>query len=381
MLKQKIIIISVGRSDYDRYYPLLNELNRSKAIELFIFATKSHHDLLFGKTINFIDKKFKILKQKYKSMRNNDLPVSFSQDLIFLNKKIKNIKPHKIIVLGDRYEMLLGPVIAIPNNIPIIHLYGGAVTEGATDELVRHAITKMSHFHLVLLQDYKKRLLQMGEESWRIKVIGLHELNYKKKMLCLSKKNLSKKFRFDLSKPYCLLTFHPVTLELNKLEFQLNNLFKALKKTKINIVITYPNADPEHEKIIKLYNKFFLKKKNYLIVKNLGMKNYVSILKHCEFVIGNSSSGIVEAGSFKKPAINIGSRQEGKIKPLNVIDSKYTEFSIVKSIKRASTFKFKKKIKKMKNPYESSMSIQKVANEIIRLKVNDKLLRKKFLNL
>jgi len=381
MKKQKIIIISVGRSDYDRYYPILDELNKSKKVELFIFATKAHQDLLFGKTINFIDKKFKILKKKYKGIRNDDLLVSLSEDLIFLNNQIKKIQPNKIIVLGDRYEMLLGPIIAIPKNIPIIHIFGGAVTEGAIDELVRHAITKMSHYHLVLLEDYKKRLLQMGEESWRIKIIGLHELNYKKKILPLSRKYLSKKFRFDFSKPYCLLTFHPVTLELDRLEFQLNNLFRALKKIKSNIVVTYPNADPQHGKIINLYNKFFSNKKNYLIVKNLGMKNYVSILKNCEFVIGNSSSGIVEAGSFKKPAINIGSRQEGKFKPINVIDSKYTELSIINSIKKANTYQFKNKIKNMNNPYESKVSIKKVVNYITKLKVNDKLLRKKFINL
>jgi UDP-hydrolysing UDP-N-acetyl-D-glucosamine 2-epimerase len=239
----------------------------------------------------------------------------------------------------------------------------------------------MSHFHLVVLDDYKRRLLQMGEEKWRIKTIGLHELNFKKRIKPFSKKFLTNKFKFDFSKPYCLLTFHPVTLELDKLKFQLINLVKALKKININIVITYPNADPQHEKIIYLFKKYCSSKKNYLIVKNLGTKNFVSVIRNCQFMIGNSSSGIVEAGTFKKPAINIGSRQKGKFKPVNVIDTNYSTSSILKSIKKANTLKFKNKIKNMKNPYESRVSVKKVSDLIIKLKANDKLLRKKFVDL
>ncbi len=381
-MNKKILALSVGRSDYDRYFPILDSLNNSKKVKLHLYLTKAHQELKFGKTENFVSKKFSIIKKRFKNKDfkdNNSL--NFFQDLNFLTRKIKIIKPNLIIVLGDRYEMLLGPLVAIPKNIPIIHIFGGAVTEGAIDELVRHAITKMSHFHLVVLDDYKRRLLQMGEEKWRIKTIGLHELNFKKRIKPFSKKFLTNKFKFDFSKPYCLLTFHPVTLELDKLKFQFINLVKALKKININIVITYPNADPQHEKIIYLFKKYCSSKKNYLIVKNLGTKNFVSVIRNCQFMIGNSSSGIVEAGTFKKPAINIGSRQKGKFKPVNVIDTNYSTSSILKSIKKANTLKFKNKIKNMKNPYESRVSVKKVSDLIIKLKANDKLLRKKFVDL
>ena len=179
---RKILALSVGRSDYDRYYPILKGLNNSKEVNLYLYLTISHQDFKFGKTENFIDKNFKIIKKKcLKKDFNKNISFNFINDLAFFIKKIDTIKPDLIIVLGDRYEMLIGPIAAIPKNIPVLHLYGGAVTEGATDDLVRHAITKMSHYHLAVLKDYKKRILQLGEEEWRTKVIGLHELNNKKK--------------------------------------------------------------------------------------------------------------------------------------------------------------------------------------------------------
>ena len=381
-MNKKILALSVGRSDYDRYYPILKGLNDSKKVKLYLYLTISHQDTKFGKTENFIDKKFLVLKKKFfRKNFNEDISLNFCEDLTFFIKKINEIKPDLIIVLGDRYEMLIGPIAAITKNIPVLHLFGGAVTEGATDELVRHAITKMSHFHLVVLKDYRKRIIQLGEENWRIKTIGLHELNYKKNIKSFSKKYLSKKYRFDFLKPYCLLTFHPVTIELKKLKYQLKNLIRALKNQNLNLIITYPNADPLHQQIIKEFNKSFMNKKKYLLVKNFGSQNYKSVLKYCDFVIGNSSSGIVESGSFKKPAINIGTRQDGKLKPLNVITSGYATSDIIKSIKKAKSKQFKNKIKNMRNPYESKTNLQSVLNYIINLKTNDKLLRKKFINL
>ena len=260
MKLQKILVISVGRSDYDRYYPIVNELNKSKKIKVFIFATKAHQDPIFGNTINFIDKRFNILKNKYKNKSSKDLILSVAQDLIFLNEKIKKIRPDKIIVLGDRYEMLIGPIVAIPNNIPVIHFYGGAITEGATDELVRHAITKMSHFHFVLLPAYKKRVIQLGEEKWRVKSIGMHELNLMKNSVIISKERLKKRLSFNFETPFILITFHPVTIELKHLMTQLKSLFQAIDKSKLNVVITYPNADPKFLNIIKFINSKFNKK-------------------------------------------------------------------------------------------------------------------------
>lgn len=380
-MKKKVLAISVGRSDYDRYQPFLEKLNKSNKIKLYLYLSKTHHDPKFGNTLNFISKNLKKIKSKFdKKDFKKDILDNFTEDLIYLIKKIKTLKPNIIFVLGDRYEMLLGPIVSIPKNIPIIHFYGGAITEGATDELVRHAITKMSHFHFVALEEYRKRILQMGEEKWRVKCIGVHELNNLKKMNFLSKKILQKKFNFNFFVPFCLMTFHPVTLELKSLNLQISNLIRAIKQIGINAVITYPNADPSHQKIIETIKKKFKNKKKYLLIKNCGEIIYASILKHAEFIIGNSSSGLVEAATLKKPAVNIGTRQNGKFKPKNVIDADYSTNNIIKSIRIAMKTDFKKKMKKINNPYESKIKIDNIINFIVNLKINDKLLRKKFVN-
>ena len=384
---KKIFVLSVGRSDYDRYYPIINELNNNKKINLFLFLSKAHQDNTFGKTINFIDKKFKVLKKKYnrriikEAGIKNKITYNFSEDLLFLSNEIKKKKPDLLIVLGDRYEMLIGPIAAAPYNLPVLHFFGGAITEGAIDELVRHAITKMSHYHFVAIKNYKKRLIQMGEEKWRIKTIGMHELKFFKNLRVYSKEKLCNLLKFNFFKPYLLVTFHPVTLEVDKLKYQLNSLLKALKKSKLNLIITYPNADPGYQKVINFMNLNFKNKKKYIIIKNAGANLYANLIRNSSCLVGNSSSGIVEAASFKKPVVNIGTRQKGKFIPKNVINTGYNEKDIFDGIQIARSQKFIKKVKNLVNPYESKIDVKKIAKLILSLKKNDKLLRKKFISI
>ena len=383
---KKIFVLSVGRSDYDRYYPIINELNNNRKIDVLLYLSKVHQEKVFGRSIDYVDKKFKVIKKNYKknnrrhSGTKSEITNNFSEDLIFLSKEIKKRKPNLLIVLGDRYEMLIGPVAAAPYNIPVIHLFGGAVTEGATDELVRHAITKMSHFHFVAIDKYRKRLIQMGEENWRIKKIGIHELKFLKNLKIIKKKYLSQKYKFNFFDPYLLVTYHPVTLELNKLDSQLKSLAAAIKKLNINVIFTYPNADPGYNKIIRFINKNFKDTKKYKIIKNAGSALYANLIRNSLAIVGNSSSGIVEAASFKKPTVNIGTRQNGKFMPRNVINTGYSSKNILNGIKLALSKKFNKRIKNLSNPYESNTSIKKIVNIILNLKINDKLLRKKFID-
>lgn len=379
-MKKKILVISVGRSDYDRYLPIIDGLQKSKKINLSLFLTTAHYNKKLGYTANFFSKKFKIIKNNNRTNFKDEMNIDFSEDLKFLSSKIKKNKPDIMIVLGDRYEMLVGPIAAAPYNIPVIHFYGGAVTEGAIDELVRHAITKMSHLHFVILEDYRKRLIQMGEEAWRVKNIGMHQLQFIKSQKKKKISELSKKFKFNFSKPYVLMTFHPVTIELSKLNSQLSALAKAIKLSGYNCIVTYPNADPQYKKIINFLQKIFDNKEKYKVIKNLGIDYYSSVLENSKFIIGNSSSGIVEAATFKKPAINVGSRQKGKFMTPNVINAKNDKNEILKKIRVASSDKFRKKIKNIKNPYESKINISTLIKIILNIKINDKLIRKKFVD-
>ncbi len=382
-MKKKIVIISAGRSDYSRFYPILENLLNAQNSKLFLYLTLAN----FNKTFDYIKKfpkKLHILKNKYAQKKFKDDPNQIIKNQILdqeaLASHTKKIKPDLMIVIGDRYEMLIGPMVAIPHNIPTVHFFGGAITEGAIDELVRHGLTKMSHFHFVLLDLYKKRLIQLGEEQWRIKKIGIPNLTNLKTFKFKSLESLSREYKFDFNKPFVIATFHPVTLELKKIKMQLNALIKTILSNKINAIITYPNSDASYNKIIKELIKKFKDKKKYLIVKNLGEVNYFSLMKHAKLILGNSSSGIVEAASFKLPAINIGSRQDGKLKPANVIDTGYSVQEIKNGIKKANTKKFLDKVKKLKNPYASNNNNKKIAKMILSIRPDQKFLRKKFIN-
>jgi len=385
MSKRKIIIISAGRSDIYRFLPIINELNNSKKAKIFIYLSQTYNNKDFGNFKNVL-KNFCILnnysKKKYFNDNAHNMINNLNIDIKNLSKNVLKIKPDLILIMGDRYEMILGPIISIPNNIPLIHFFGGAVTEGAAiDELTRHALTKMSHFHFVLLKKYKERLLQLGEESWRIKSVGLPSLSKKFNFKNNKINDLSKKFNFDLLKPFMLVTFHPVTAELGFINTQINSLIKAIKVSKMNAIVTYPNSDPKYNSILNKLKKNLKNKKKYLLINNLGEKSLFSLMKKAKLILGNSSSGIVEAATFKTPVINVGTRQNGKVKPNNVIDVDYDYKSILKAIKKSQSREFLRRIKNIQNPYKSNITTKKIANLIINLKINDNLIRKKFIDL
>ena len=382
--KKNIIAFSVGRSDFDRYYPILKELNKIKKIDLKIALSKIHQSNLFGYTINEIKKKkFKIIKHK-KIEKNVYFSEFFLPDeIVFLINIIKKYKPDLILALGDRYEMLAAPCAAITFNIPVIHIYGGSVTEGAIDDLVRHSITKLSSFHLVATEKYKKRLIQLGEESWRVKNIGVPELQYLKKIKKMSKKEIQYKIGLNLNIKTFLVNFHSITTEINQTKKYVKGLLSILRSTKSQVIFTYPNADKGNKVIIKEINKFIKnsKEKKYIFIKNAGAELYANLLRNCYAMVGNSSSGIVEAASFKMPVVNIGNRQKGKIFPANVIQTSYKKEDIKKSINSISNHIYQKKLKKLKNPYEKKITREQIANLIANLKINNKLKIKKFIDL
>ena len=302
-------------------------------------------------------------------------------DFINLSNICQENKPNAILILGDRFETLLAPLVTITNNIPLIHFYGGAVTKGAYDEIVRHGISKMSNYHFVALDIYKKRLIQMGEDKKNIKVIGLPLLNDLKEFKSLSVEELSKKLNFNFKKEYLLFSFHSETLRENKLINDLKILKKFLTKTKLNIVITYPNADRGSNEIIDFYKLNFKKKNNIKIIKNCGKELYFNLLNNCKFLIGNSSSGIVEAASFKKPVINIGKRQLGKLYQKNIVSTDYNLNDLMKAYNKINSKKFIMSLKSLKNAYESKISTKKIVYLILSMLKNKNSNTKFFVDL
>lgn len=381
-MKIKILLYSVARSDLDRFIPLLNYLKKTQSIEFLVIASYIHYLPKFGNTHKFL-KDYNLIKRRI-NLNFIDNPKFISEqvanEIRFISKTITKVRPNVILVLGDRYEMIAAPIAALPFKIPIVHFYGGAVTYGAIDELVRHSISKMSHLHFTAHNNYSNRLIKMGEEKWRVHTVGIISLKNLKKQKILSNTKIEKSFNLDLKLKTLLVTIHPTTLNDLNLKNDIQNVLKAIKKTNMQAIFTYPNSDHGHETIIKLISVFCKNSKKYIFLKNLSAYLYPSILKKCFAMVGNSSSGIVEAASFKMPVINIGTRQDGKIHGKNVVNSDYSYRSITRAFEKISSKSFLKSISNIKNLYEPNMTPKEIFNLIEKLIKKPNLLKKKFVD-
>lgn len=380
---KKILFISSSRADYGLLRNVILETKKNKNVKVFILVTGSHLSKQFGNTVKEIERdglKKNIIKKKI--IKNNffekDISNYISQAIISTSNILDKLKPEKMVILGDRYELLGCAIASMSHRIPIAHIHGGEVTTGAIDDSIRHSISKLSHLHFPIHDDYKKRLIQLGESPKTIFNYGGLGAYSIKNTKFISKSDLENKLKIKLDKKIFLITFHPTTLEKDKSEYQISNLLSALDKFS-NVIKIFTSTNFDHEnKIIK--NKvmnFTRKNKNTFFYPSLGHLNYVSIMKISSLVIGNSSSGILETPSLGIPTINIGNRQEGRIISNNIINSKYEKNYIIKNIKNALSFN-EKKLFKIGSPFYKSDTPKKIANKIISYKCN---LKKKFIDL
>lgn len=347
-----ILAYSAGRSDLYRWKPFIKDIHKSKGLKLKFILNNAHFDKDFGLT-------YKIFKQEFKNFNLKKFKKNLSiAENNFVDGKefetlIKKNKYDFVILLGDRFELINIAQLAVVYGIPIIHIYGGAITTGAIDNQIRNAISKMSHFHLVACDLYKKRLIAMGEDKNRIKVIGIKSIqeliSFKDSY---NKNDLEKKLKIKLINKIALITVHPVTLYPNEDIKILKNLFRVIKKLNLLVIFTYPNKDIGNENIINEVANFCRKNKNISVfVKVMELDLFSSLLNNVDVMIGNSSSGIVESASFKLPVINIGHRQNGKLMPKNIINVKNDYYKILNATNKSLKIDFKKKISTIKNPY------------------------------
>ena len=371
-MKKKILLYSSSRADIDRYVPIIKKICKEKIFQPVLFLSSFHKQKNFGNYLYEIKKlKIKVLKNKL----NNDLHDTYESkidhycyDVKNFNESIIKVKPIMIILLGDRFEIFSAAIPAVLQDIPIVHFYGGAVTEGAIDEKIRHAVTKLSNIHLLANKKYNDRVLQLGEEVWRTKLVGLDFLDELKNQKILPRNDFFSKFGLSSKLKTFFATFHPVTLEKENLKFQIKNFLLAIEKSKFQCIFTYPNSDLGYETILREIEKFIRKKGSikHILLRKLNINDYSNVLKNCDVVIGNSSMGIVDAASFKKPVINIGNRQKGKFFPKNVVNSNYHYKSILRSLKHINLKKYNKKLSNLKNPYEpKKYNLSKFLNNLL----------------
>jgi GDP/UDP-N,N'-diacetylbacillosamine 2-epimerase (hydrolysing) len=378
----KIFLVTSTRADFGLLKNIIFEFKKNIFFDLKIIAAGTHFSKEFGNTYKEIKSaKIKLYKKIIiNSKFNNSIDISFviSKHLTEITKIFTKSKPDLMIILGDRYEMLAAAIASHISGVPIAHIHGGEVTVGAVDEAFRHSITKMSHIHFVANKIYKNRVIQLGENPKNVFVTGGLGVDSIKTTKLLNKRQIENKLGINFCKKNIIVNFHPETLNKKKIKAQLNELLKALKTLKDTcLIFTGPGADAENILIKKIIKRFINKADNAYYFNSLGQKNYLSILKLVDCMIGNSSSGLLEMPTFRKASINLGIRQKGRIKSQSVIDSKIKTIDIIKSIKKVYSVKFIEILKVSMNPYGSPGASKKIINILKKYKFKN-ILEKNF---
>ncbi|CUU74147.1 UDP-N-acetylglucosamine 2-epimerase [Campylobacter hyointestinalis] len=382
MTKRKICVVTGTRAEYGLLYWLIKGIQESDDLELQLIVTGAHLEERFGFTYKEIEKDFKIDK-KIEMLVSSDSAVGVSKSMglamIGFAEAYNELKPDVILILGDRYEIFCAASSAMIARIPIVHLHGGEATEGLIDEAIRHSITKMSHLHFVATDEYARRVIQLGEEPNRVFNVGGMGIENIKRLNLLSRSEFEQSINFKLNKKNILVTFHPVTLEKGAAKEQFKELLNALDELKdTNIIFTKANADMGGKIINQMIDKYSSKNSSKAVsFASLGTLRYLSALKHVDMVVGNSSSGLAEAPSFKIATINIGDRQKGRIKADSIIDCEPNKLSIQKAINKAYTKEFKSVLENTINPYGDGNASIKII-EVLKKANLDNILKKKF---
>ena len=370
-MKRHICVVTATRAEYGLLSPIIKKIKNDDNFLISLAVTGAHLSPEFGLTYKQIEADGIKIDKKIEILLSSDTSTAISKSMglaiISFAEYFSEENFDAVMLLGDRYEILAVACAAMNEGIPIIHLHGGETTEGAVDEVIRHAVTKMSYIHLASTEKYRQRIIQMGERPENVFCVGAMGVENVVHMELMEKTVLEKELQTDLNSPYALVTFHPVTLEKNSAEFQTKELLKALDEfPDWKFIITKANADKDGRVINQLFDQYVLEHKNAKVYNSLGTVRYLSAMKYSEMIIGNSSSGILEAPSFQIPTVNIGDRQKGRIRAESIIDCQPCKDAIVKAMKKAGDRHFREKLLGIKSPYgdgETSSRIISILKE------------------
>lgn len=385
---KKICVVTGTRAEYGLLYWVMKSIEKDKELELQLIVTGMHLSTEFGLTYRQIEEDGFLINKKIEILLSSDTSVGISKSMglamISFSEAFQELKPDLVLVLGDRFEIFSAVSAAMISRIPIVHCHGGESTEGLIDESIRHAITKMSHIHFCSTNEYRNRIIQLGESPksvFNVGALGIENIN---KLKLFSKEDFEKSISFKLDKKYSfLVTFHPVTLESSTAEEQIDQLLKAIDNIQnCNIIFTKSNSDTDGRIInqkIDSYVKNNLDKS--ICFTSLGQLRYLSALKYVDCVIGNSSSGLIEVPSFKIATVNIGDRQRGRIIAKSVIQSDPTCKNIEESIRKAISVNFKADVLlNVDNPYGKGNSSERII-DVLKETILDNILKKRFYDL
>lgn len=378
-MKRKIAYISGTRADYGLMRSVLYQIHTHESLSLDIIVTGMHLMDEFGMTVDEIKKdgfNYHIVDVRYADDTKESMALFIGEFIQRLTPLIRTINPDIILVLGDRGEMLAGAIVGAYLSIPVAHIHGGEVTS-TVDDLARHAITKLSHIHFPATEESAGRIIRMGEDPSRVFVVGAPGLDQILHESLIEVEEIEKKYHLNFSNYVLLVVQHPVTLEVNQASAQIRETLEAISFFQYQTVIIYPNADAGGRAMIDVIKEYehlpFIR-----AYKNIPHKDYLSLMRYSSVLIGNSSSGIIEAPSFGIPVINIGSRQQGRERGNNIVDVGYNRESIVSAIDCVlNNDSYKNKIKLKNNPYGNGSSGKKIVHTLSEITLNNQLLQKK----
>ena len=382
-MNRKVCVVTGTRAEYGLFYWLMKEIQADADLQLQIIATGMHLSPEFGLTYCQIEKDGFKIDKKIEMLLSSDTPIGVSKSMglgmIGFAEAYSELKPDIIVLLGDRFEIFSAASAAMIARIPIAHLHGGETTEGAFDEAIRHSITKMSHLHFTAAEEYRSRVIQLGESPDRVFNVGGLGIDNIRKLKLLSREEFEDSINFKLGPKNLLVTFHPVTLEHVTARNQFQNLLNALHELQdTKFIFTKPNADTEGRLISKMIDEYVSRNSHKVIAfVSLGQLRYLSALRFVDVCVGNSSSGLAEAPTFKIGTINIGDRQRGRLKAGSVIDCEPNKESILYAIKKLYSKEFQEKLKDVKNPYGEGGATEKIKKILKEVDLTD-ILKKKF---
>jgi UDP-hydrolysing UDP-N-acetyl-D-glucosamine 2-epimerase len=382
--KRNITVVSVGRSDYGIYRPVLRALANEQSLAFQIIAAGAHLSDVFGHTVD------QILADGFPIVGRVEMPVvddsalatacAMSKGLEGFAEIYARSRPDLLLLLGDRFEMFAAASAAVPFRIPLAHLHGGEITEGAIDEQFRHAMTKLSHLHFVSTQTYADRVMQMGEESWRVTVSGAPALDHLQSMEWMPMDELQHSLDMSLEPAPLLATFHPVTLEEISSDEQIREFLASLHEIGRPVIFTYPNTDPGYLPIVRAIEEYVQRHRSCRCFKALGTRRYFALMRYAAAMVGNSSSGIIEAASFKLPVVNVGSRQKGRVRAANVVDVECRRMEITAAVNHVLNPAFKNRLKTLGNPYGDGHAAERIVRVLREVPLDQRLIRKQFVD-
>jgi len=375
-------VVTVARSDFGIYRPVLRALHDDPELTLELYVSGMHLSAEFGLTVREVEQSGFPIAERVEMLLGSDTPEAIGKSLglgtIGFAQMFARRRPDILLVLGDRFEMFAAALAALPFKIPLAHIHGGEVTEGAMDDALRHGLTKLSHLHFAATEEYARRIVQLGEEPWRVTVSGAPSLDNLATVGRWSRAELAQKLGMDLISAPLLVTFHPVTLEYERTDYYAAELLAALAQVEAPIIFTLPNADTSGRILIRQIEEFVRQHSQARLLPSLGTMGYFTLMENAAAMVGNSSSGVIEAASFRLPVVNIGTRQRGRVRAANVIDVDSDRDSILKGIRQAESSAFRANLVDLVNPYSRGGAAAIIRSRLKEVVLDQRLIAKHF---